>query len=747
MTKPECGMTNAGSVRLAVLVSSFLIASLRSPLWGSTRFAVLAVSLCSALVSSLSAQLTTALAIRTLPYERSLEKLPVELTATVGFVESGGTVFVQDDTAGTHLHFKPARNDLRVGDRVRVKGVTMAGLYLPGVEVTEISVLSHESPPAAVPAIYDDLATGRFHYQRVLVEGLGRTLTPLDENRSLLRLAMGSRVIEVRVDAPLEAAPPLIDARLRITALAAGGINDRRQLVFPYLRVTDWSDVALTQSAAAPESVPVISVASLLRFGAADEPHHRARIRGTVLAAFDDGRVFLRDVTPPPPPRQVIDDAPPKAPLSPSIAVHLISNPLLQHSTTPPRPSTTPSLLAGDLAEITGFPVMAGFSASLADAQVLSRQAAEPPTAARVTLREFQNGSHDADLVQLTTPAVLNDFFRTPDGYELRLTSGGTSIRAFLLEKTAPRLELGSACQLTGICLVESATTDKGFRSEPDRASLLLRSLDDVQVLSTAPFWNARRLVIAIALLGGLVLLTLILLTLQRRQITRLESKITHQAALDERQRIAREFHDTLEQELTGLSLRLDAASTRPLEEKARTLLETSRSLVSRIQSEARNLVSDLRDDTAHATTLPEALQLLATRAPEGIAITLDLHPIPAIPPPVTHHLRMIAQEAITNALKHAHPTHITLHLSATPASSPLHHATTPSLHPSASHLTLRITDNGRGFDPTAQTHGQPGHFGCIGIRERARKVGAEVKWESEPGMGTTVWVALPLGK
>jgi signal transduction histidine kinase len=433
------------------------------------------------------------------------------------------------------------------------------------------------------------------------------------------------------------------------------------------------------------------------------------------LAAFEDGRVFLRDVTPPPPPREAKEDEPPKAPLSPAIAVHL---------------SSTPALIAGDLAEITGFPVMAGFSASLADAQVLSRQAAEPPTAARVTLREFQNGSHDADLVQLTTPAVLNDFFRTPDGYELRLTSGGTSIRAFLLEKTAPRLELGSACQLTGICLVESATTDKGFRSEPDRASLLLRSLDDVQVLSTAPFWNARRLVFAIALLGGLVLLTLILLTLQRRQITRLESKITHQAALDERQRIAREFHDTLEQELTGLSLRLDAASTRPLEEKARTLLETSRSLVSRIQSEARNLVSDLREDTAHATTLPEALQLLATRVPEGIAITLALSPIPAIPPPVTHHLRMIAQEAITNALKHAHPTHITLHLSAT-----------------ASLLTLRITDDGQGFNPTAQTHGQPGHFGCIGIRERARKVGAEVKWESEPGKGTTVCVELPMGK
>lgn len=661
--------------------------------------------------SAAHAQLTRAIDIRTLPYERSLEKLPVDLTATIGFVESGSTVFVQDVTAGTHLHFKPARNDLRVGDQVRVKGTTTAGLYFPGVDVTEMQILGHTAPPAAVPATYDDLATGRFHYQRIVVEGLGRTLTPLDENRSLLRLAMGSRVIEVRIDSPPESAPAVIDARLRITALAAGGINDRRQLVFPYLRVTDWSDVAITQAAQAPETLPIISVATLLRFGAADEPHHRARIRGTVLAAFADGRVFLRDSTPPPPPRETPKDETPKPPQSPSIAIRL---------------TTSAALTPGQIAEITGFPVMTGFSASLADALVLATEPSETPAASIVSLQEFQNGSHDADLVQLTTPAILNDFFRTNDGYELRLTSTGISIRAFLLQTSAPSLEIDSVCQLSGICLVESST-DKGFRSQSDRASLLLRSINDIQVLSTAPFLTAKHLVLAIAILGGIILLTLFWITQQRRQITRLERKITHQATVDERQRIAREFHDTLEQELAGLSLRLDAATTRPLEDKARTLLETSRSLVSRIQSEARNLVSDLRD-TEHATTLAEALQLLASRVPESIAITLDLHPIGPIPPHVTHHLRMIVQEAVTNAFKHAQASQITLHLSATPKL-----------------LTLRITDNGRGFDPTAETHGKPGHFGCIGIRERCRKIYAEAEWQSQPGQGTSVTVTLPL--
>jgi len=661
-----------------------------------------------------AAPLSRAIDIRMLPYERSLEKLPVDLTATVGFVENGGTAFVQDDTAGTHLHFKPARNDLRVGDHVRIQGTTTAGLYFPGVDVTQLQILGHAAAPMAVPASYDDLATGRFHYQRVIVEGLGRTLTPLDENRSLLHLAIGSRVLEVRIDAPLETAPALIDARLRITALAAGGINDRRQLVFPYIRVTDWNDVEIIKTAPPLAALPITSVVTLLQFGVADEPHHRARIRGTVLAAFPDGRVFLRDATPPPPPRETPEDAPPKPPQSPSIAIRLMA---------------PVSLTSGQRAEIIGFPIMAGFSASLADALVLATEPDASPAATIVSLKEFQNGSHDADLVHLATPAVLNDFFRNADGFELRLTSQGTPLRAFLLQSNAPALAIGAALELKGICLVESST-DKGFRSQAERASLLLRSADDIRVVHSAPFWTTGRLIIASSILAGLVLLAFIWIAAQRRQISVLSSRIVLQATLDERQRIAREFHDTLEQELTGLSLRLDAATTRPLEDKARTLIETSRSLVSRIQSEARNLVADLRE-TGQPPELASALHEIQLRMPPNApALNLDLHPIPAIPGPVSHHLRMIAQEAITNALKHAHATEITLHLSAT-----------------AGAVTLRITDNGQGFAASAATTGQPGHFGCMGIRERARKIGAEVTWESETGKGTAVAIALPLSQ
>ncbi len=287
-------------------------------------------------------------------------------------------------------------------------------------------------------------------------------------------------------------------------------------------------------------------------------------------------------------------------------------------------------------------------------------------------------------------------------------------------------LEKGATLILTCICQIESAT-DKGFRSLPNRISLLLRGPRDIRVLTAAPFWDARRLLIASSSLGAVVLLTFIWIFALRRRVSRLESKIIDQATLEERQRIAREFHDTLEQELAGLSLRLDAATTRPLEEKARSLLETSRNLVSRIQSEARNLVADLRN-TEPAPDLVSALKEIRSRMPPNSPdLALEIQSIPCLPPYVSHHLRMIAQETITNSVKHSRANHLKLHLSS-----------------DEQQLTLLIQDDGIGFDPSAETNGKPGHFGCMGIRERCRKIGADVEWQSQIDQGSSMIVTLP---
>jgi signal transduction histidine kinase len=665
-------------------------------------------------------QLTRAIDIRALPLERAAAGEPVELRGAIGFIESPGTVFVQDDTGGTFFRTNSPLGALRVGDVVEVKGTTVTGLYLTGIDAREFRVVDQGAPPAPQIVTYDDLASGRVHYQRVQVEGIGRRLSALEENRSLLHVALGDRVVEVRVDAP-PGDLDLIDARVRVNGLAAGAINDRRQMVFPYLRVSDWSEVSITAAAPPVESLPITPSARLLRFGSPDEARHRVRVRGTVLASFPDGRLFLRDDT-------QIEEFPVDTeaaknvpmPSARALAVRLVSSP-------PIPPSAT--------VEVAGFPSMEGFSAGLADAIILPTASSAPASTTvapvDVTAKTMLSGSHDADLV--TLPATLIDVLRTTAGSELRLQSDGTPLTALLTTAAPSSLAPGTELRVTGICQIE-ASSDRGFRSRPERVRLLLRGAEDLLVVQAPSWWTGRRLIAAIGVLCGVILLGLLWITALRRQVVKqglaLRQRISHEAALEERQRIAREFHDTLEQELAGLSLRLDAATTRPIDDKARSLLDTSRHLVSRIQSEARNLVADLRDDAGASSDLTTALQALAARQAPGaprIVIEASSAP-PTLPSHIAHHLRMIAQEAVTNAIKHAAARQIHIVLSA-----------------DAQLLTMTISDDGHGFDPTAVTQGQPGHFGCMGIHERCRKIGSSVKWSSSPSTGTQVAVQLPL--
>jgi signal transduction histidine kinase len=218
-----------------------------------------------------------------------------------------------------------------------------------------------------------------------------------------------------------------------------------------------------------------------------------------------------------------------------------------------------------------------------------------------------------------------------------------------------------------------------------------------------------------------------------RRQTTALRHRFESEAALQERQRIAREFHDTLEQELAGVSLRLDALATRVNDEKGKSLITASRNLVSRIQSETRDLISDLRDPSETAGDLCAALAAVASRHSSDSGVDVRFHPttpIPALPAATVHGLRMIARESVTNALKHGAATQVTIHLEAL-----------------ETQLKLRVTDNGCGFDPAMAAQSRRGHFGCAGMRERGRKIGANVSWHSSSSQGTTVEVVLPLEK
>jgi signal transduction histidine kinase len=201
---------------------------------------------------------------------------------------------------------------------------------------------------------------------------------------------------------------------------------------------------------------------------------------------------------------------------------------------------------------------------------------------------------------------------------------------------------------------------------------------------------------------------------------------------LEERARIAREVHDTLAQGFVGISSQLQVVemSMPDNAEEARASLKLARGMARHSLTEARRSVSDLRSTALEDQDLGAALRSSAEQwtAGSGVELKVDIHGETAtLPESIAHHLLRIAQEAVTNAIKHAHADRITLRLGREPKI-----------------ITLNIQDDGCGFEQQRDFTAE-GHFGLMGMRERVEQVGGEFILKSHPGEGTELEVSVPL--
>lgn len=647
--------------------------------------------------TTVCAQLRTALEIRSLTADEVEEGRPVDITGVVIFSDPPATVFLQDETAGAfyRLEGKIAPDP---GDLLRVRGVTFPGLFVPGIERASVEKLDNVGLPEPTDLGYDELLSGRYHYQRVRIEGIVRSIGPDEEGASILRLATGSRVIEILVEMPESEAPLLVDAKVSVTGLAAGRINDRRQLIEPYLRCASWENISLIRPAKKAEDAPLVTPGKLMTFDVSGRAGNRVRLIGEALGVIGRAELFLRQ-----------GDA--------AVAVRLIDR--------------NPGIQPGDTVEVAGFPDMDRFSAALSDAKVIAvtRHPDRDPEPAPTSLSDLLQGTHDNNLVQLQGTVI--DWYRSATGYSMVLRDdlGTVTVRT---RELPDQLDKGTLARVTGLCRVEN-TREAQYRAHPSSVSLWMRGPDDFEVVSVAPWWTPARLGTALVVLLMAVLLAGLWIALLQRQVARqttaLKNQIEKDAILEERQRIAREFHDTLEQGLAGLSLRLDAASSRDTDEKSKKFLSDARNLVTHIQTEARDLLFDLRQPGDSGPDLEAAmLALYEDSAPDrNPFISVELDGVPALPSRVTHHLKMMLREGVTNALKHACASTIRI-----------------GMQRQADRLIFSVVDDGNGIENMKVTEGTPGHFGCMGIRERARKIGAEIEWLSSDGGGTVLQIRLP---
>lgn len=227
-------------------------------------------------------------------------------------------------------------------------------------------------------------------------------------------------------------------------------------------------------------------------------------------------------------------------------------------------------------------------------------------------------------------------------------------------------------------------------------------------------------LVVAIACLSFIWLLyALRLRQVSIRLRTRLEVRLT------ERERIARELHDTLLQGFQGLMLHFRSVAEQiPPGQAARASMDIALNHAESVLVEGRDRVRNLRSAMSHgdlAAAIASAIDRIAFDSETKISLTVMGRPR-ALHPVVQDEIIKIAEEAIFNAFQHSNTEDIKVDLTY-----------------DTRQLSLKVEDRGDGMDQTMIAQGKDGHFGLTGMRERAQKIGAELLIESRPGAGTEI--------
>jgi signal transduction histidine kinase len=251
-----------------------------------------------------------------------------------------------------------------------------------------------------------------------------------------------------------------------------------------------------------------------------------------------------------------------------------------------------------------------------------------------------------------------------------------------------------------------------------DRAGINYEITQEPYFYQASWFWAS-----IVAVSAGLLA---ILYVLRVRQITgRLQSRLEER--ISERERIARELHDTLLQGFHGLILRIHgAAKSIPADQPARGLIEQVLNRADEVMDEARDRVRDLRVNHNSEGDLAHAFSLVAEEFADGrpTAFELIIEGTPRNLHPIVHdELCQIGREALLNAFSHANARKIYVEIIY-----------------NRRELRLRFKDDGCGIKPgVLGAGGRPAHWGLRGMRERSKKIGARLDLRSRLGAGTEV--------
>ncbi len=642
--------------------------------------------------------------IRDLDAKRREESLQVRLDSVVTYYHPGwGVLFVHDGTDGICVGVsedKRPQTPFQPGMRLLVEGRVGPGEFLPVVLPGMMQVAGHHELPAFQTVNAEQLFSPSMDARPVEVEAIVKG-TWFGEDSLVVELEVEGKLIRTILPQtePLRQLPwQLVEQQVRVRGVAGTHFNDQRQMSGRLLFVQSLESFTLVEELKPLGPVPLVRVDELLRV---DSPlRQRVRVRG-VTTHVEEGRgLYLRGE-------------------GGSMFVQTAQSMTVQ---------------IGDEVEAEGYPIVTPFRPSLSAVNVKKNGSAVMPQPAEFHPAQTRHSREQCELVSLT--ADLLEVNRDRTGMHLVCRAEGQTFEAMLGLPLRPDEELmpGMKLRLTGICefitdrplvIPRNAT---GFRLIPRRA-------EDIHVLARAPWWTEKR---ARWLLGALLLLAAAVgvwaVTLQfmvNKQKNVIRQQAQQQATMEERQRIAQDLHDTLEQELVGVNMLLDDTARRLSggESPALQPLDLARRLLRRAREDSRSTIRELRSVALEKRGLPaaieELLRPLATAAGAAFVVAVNGTPVRLAGTLETNLLRL-TQEAVANAAKHSGAKKIEVTLDYDEES-----------------IRLSIRDDGSGFEPTAMT-ALTGHFGLSGMRERAEKVAGRLRIHTSPGKGTEIEVYVP---
>ncbi len=614
------------------------------------------------------------------------------------------------------------KSDIKPGTGVEIDGVTNEGGYAPIIFPKSIKRTGKLPVPPPKRVQMDRILSGSEDGQWVELDAVVQEVFARPDGKiSAAVIACGEHAWVHLTTGTLEEAGRLVDATVRLRGICAPDQNLRSEAISMKFFISGPGDLeVLRPPPPDPFQAPRVALNNLLPFSPDATPYNRKLVSGVVTFVVP-GKLFF-----------------------------------LQQGTTNVRVNSADAgVKVGDRVEASGFVDTSGLFASLRNVlvRVVGTDPIPPPlpvTVDDIVKTPVNRGIRDRkdeDLngrrvtlrgtlhrVDWHAPDIPSVIWVESDGWTFPV---GVPDRKTVDRKLSASWVPGSKVDVTGICELEfGGMRDAREDYRPKGFHLLLASPEDLRIVQSPPWWTPGRLVLALGCAVCAAIVLLLWTWILRRQVGRqtriIGEKIRSEATQEERNRIARDLHDSIEQQLAGVSMHLFGAksSLASNPESAAGALEQARRMLKHTQRETRTSIRELRSPLLEGHGLEGALRTLAADAHSSgePRIDVEIADVTAnLTPDREYQLLRLAQEALNNALKHSKARNIHI-----------------ALGTASGETCLSVTDDGIGFRPGVPVDAESPHFGMIGMRERAARLGAKLEILSSPGNGCSVRVSLP---